>query len=92
METITTIPEGYNKEVTFEVYPNDEIINIGDYFTFYFAGKVCVGHCDSESEHFEINPNNKPYNNEMAIDLVHGFWKKCNKIKTCSIDLKVFDL
>jgi len=79
---------GIDGEFNFELEENTEIIDIGDYYLFTFGGVYSVGKCDTATEKFQINPNDKPYNKDV-LDLVHGFWKKCYKIKNTNLDLSL---
>lgn len=93
MKTFKTKVESDNLyEWSFECYENDEPINIGDPFIFFFGGIADVTICETENEKREINPNNKTRNKttiENTIDLVHGFWKNCYKIKKTDFPLSV---
>ena len=74
------------KEYTFECYDNTETIEIGEYFLFFFGGIADIGKCQSVSEQSEINQHNRDKRHDV-IDLTHGFWKQCYKIKTTDFDL-----
>ena len=74
------------EEFDFECYPNTEPIEIGEYFLFFFAGIADVGKCSSENEKSEINKHDRP-KQEHLIDITHGFWRNCYKIKTTNFDL-----
>lgn len=74
----------------FEIYPNTEPINIGDYFLFNFGGSWHIDKCSSEREMSEINQHDRPYKTHM-IDLVHSFWRGCYKIYDTNFPLKTLD-
>lgn len=80
MKHFVTEIYGYEGTYTFECYDNNEPINVGDDFLFFFWGSANVGTCESEEEAEEINPNDREYD-YSKIDLVTGFWKNCYKIK-----------
>ena len=86
MEQFKTKIDGYDKNYTFDCYPNTETINIGDKFLFFFGGIADVQECCSENEKEEINKNDRKRDNS-CIDLVTGFWRKCYKIKNTNFDL-----
>lgn len=85
MREFKTEIEGYEGTYTFECYENDEPINVGEKFIFFFMGIADVQICQSEEEKFEINPNNKEYD-YTKIDLVTGFWRNCYKIKNTNFN------
>ena len=87
MKTFKTKIDGHgDTEFEFECYENTEPINLGDKYIFFFAGMVDVQVCDSDTVHYEINPNDRVYD-KNKIDFVTGFWKKCYKIKSTDFDL-----
>ena len=75
-----------DKEFDFECYENETPIEIGDKYIFFFAGIADVQICDSESIKSEINKHNRPKQDHL-IDITHGFWRNCYKIKSTNFDL-----
>lgn len=87
MKKIVEKIEDDNKYHYFELYPNTEPINVGDWYLFYFAGRADITKCYNEIERQQCNFNPN-YSSDAAIDLVENFWKKCFKIKNTSYNLK----
>ncbi|MDM8534596.1 hypothetical protein QUF55_07845 [Clostridiaceae bacterium HSG29] len=73
------------KEYEFNCYSNEEPINAGDKFIFFFAGIADVQEA-VKTELYEINKNDRVRDNN-SIDFVTGFWKACFKIKDTDLDL-----
>ena len=71
---------------TFECYPADEPINIGEPYLRFFGGIADVTVCYTEIERLEINKHDRP--SKGPGDLAHNFWRACYKIKSSS----TFDL
>lgn len=88
MQNFKTKIEGYEGEFDFLCHENDEPIEVGDKFIFFFCGIADVQTCCSENEKIEINKNDRVRDNSK-IDLVTGFWKKCFKIKSTNFDLSL---
>lgn len=88
MRKFKTKIEGHDSEFNFECYENTYPIEIGDKYIFFFGGIADVQICECETEKYEINQNNKKYD-ETKIDLVTGFWRKCFKIKSTNFDLNL---
>ncbi len=77
-----------NIEYNFVCHENDEQINIGDKYLFFFGDMVDVGVCQTETEKQEVNKHNREYQKDK-IDLVHNFWTKCYKIKETNFKLSL---
>lgn len=85
MEKFKTKIDGYpEREYNFECYDNTTPIEIGDKYIFFFGGIVDVQICDTESVKAEVNKHDRP--KKDMIDLVHGFWRNCFKIKSTDFD------
>ena len=89
MKNFKTKVEGSDKVYNFDCYDNDEVIEIGDAFLFFFAGIADVQKCYSENEKGEINPNNRV--STGFGDLITGFWTQCYKIKETDFDITKID-
>ena len=86
MRDFKTKIEGYEGDFEFKCYDNTVPIEIGEEYIFFFCGIADVQVCDSETVKSEINKHDRPLKNNV-IDFVHGFWKKCYKIKTTNFNL-----
>jgi hypothetical protein len=75
------------EDFDFECYPNDEPIEIGDYLLYFFAGIADVSKCENETEKSEVNKHDRPRKENCVMDLTHGFWRNCYKIKNTNFDL-----
>lgn len=90
MPTFNVKLEEGDPDVEYEVNcgENTDLIDIGDYYLFFFGGTAAIQQCQSESEKVEINENNlKPRPN--SIDFVSGFWRNCYKVIKTDFDLKL---
>lgn len=52
------------------------------------CGIADVQICDSENVKSEINKHDRP-KKEDIIDLVHGFWRNCYKIKNTNFNIDI---